>query len=147
MCISAASISPAHSIPRADDTGSCSEDVAAAFQILEEEDEEENLDLDAENVEDYTFVVKFAMVTENIPMSLHQAINGPDAKHWILAAQAKFTQLERLKTWDIVEAPMGADIIRNHCVLMIKCDTFNEINKYKVRLGLDSLPTAGLGYI
>jgi hypothetical protein len=114
------------------------EDVAAMFQMLEEEEPDDpELDLEAEDEEDHTFVVEFAMVTESVPMSLRQAITGPDAKHWMPAAQAEFTQLEKLNTWDIVEAPMGANIIRNHYVLTIKRDAFNQINKYKVRLVAD----------
>jgi hypothetical protein len=111
------------------------EDVAALFEILEEEpDDDSDLQLDVDVTAFCSQVVEFAMVTESVPMSLREAIKGPDAKHWEPAAQAEFTQLEKLDTWDIVEAPPGASIIRCHYVLTLKRDAFNAIQKYKVRL-------------
>ncbi|KAF7334060.1 Retrovirus-related Pol polyprotein from transposon TNT 1-94 [Mycena venus] len=114
---------------------STTEDTAAMFEFLEDEDESESeLDLEDDVVEDRTIVVEFAMVTENVPLTLRQAITGPDADRWKAAARSEFSQLDKLNTWDIVEAPVGAKVIRNHCVLVIKKDAYNQINKYKVRL-------------
>ncbi|KAF7367236.1 Retrovirus-related Pol polyprotein from transposon TNT 1-94 [Mycena sanguinolenta] len=98
------------------DADSSTEDIAACFQILEEEeDDDSDLYLEEEDTEDCT-------------------TQRPRSQTWSDAARAEFAQLDKMNTWDIVEAPIGTTVIRSHCVLAIKRDAQNKISRYKVRL-------------
>ncbi|KAJ6622343.1 hypothetical protein B0H10DRAFT_2214475 [Mycena sp. CBHHK59/15] len=64
----------------------------------EEVDNNSDLVFEADEMLCYSQVVEFALVTESVKMSLREAINGTDAKHWTPAAQAKFTEIKKLNT-------------------------------------------------
>src|ERR1700724_3656826 len=65
---------------------------------------------------------------------IDQAINRPESNQWTEAIEAELTQIEKLGTWDVVEAPPGANIIDSRFVLCRKRDAQGNISRYKARL-------------
>jgi hypothetical protein len=72
-------------------------------------------------------------ITEDQP-HIDEAIKGPESDQWKEAIEAELTQIEKLGTWDIVEAPLGANIIDSRFVLRRKRDAQGNISRYKARL-------------
>jgi hypothetical protein len=58
--------------------------------------------------------------------TLKEALNKPDTKEWQEAVDYKINQLEKLKTWEIVDTPQGANVIPCHFVLATKCGPDGE---------------------
>ena len=48
---------------------------------------------------------------------INEAIKGPEANQWKEAIEAELTQIEKLGTWKVVEAPPDANIIDSHFIL------------------------------
>ena len=72
--------------------------------------------------------------TEGEPRSLKEALSGEEASKWRAAVQAKLEQIEKLGTWDIVEAPADANIVSSKFVFRLKRDEHGNITKYKACL-------------
>lgn len=72
--------------------------------------------------------------TEGEPKSLKEALGGDEASKWRAAVQAELEQIEKLGTWDIVEAPADANIVSSKFVFRLKRDEHGNITKYKARL-------------
>ena len=72
--------------------------------------------------------------TEGEPRSLKEALGGEEASKWRAAVQAELEQIEKLDTWDIVEAPADANIVSSKFVFRLKRDEHGNITKYKARL-------------
>jgi len=66
-------------------------------------------------------------ITEDQP-HINKAINEPEA------IEAELAQIEKLGTWDIVEAPPDANIIDSRFILHRKRDAQGNISRYKARL-------------
>ena len=65
---------------------------------------------------------------------IDQVINGPESDHWKEAIEAKLAQIKKLGTWEIVEAPPGANIIDSHFVLHRKYNAQGNVSRYKAHL-------------
>lgn len=60
------------------------------------------------------------------------AINGPDHKEWLAARDRKMKMIEDMKTYELVFAPPGANIIDTHNICKKKCDETGTVTQYKV---------------
>ncbi len=62
------------------------------------------------------------------------AINGPESNDWKSTIEAKLTEIEKLGTWEFIEAPNDANIIPCCWVLCHKRNAQSHISHYKARL-------------
>ena len=65
---------------------------------------------------------------------IDQAIKGPELDQWKEAIESKLTQIEKLDTWDVVEAPPDTNIINSCFVLHRKCNTKGNVSRFKACL-------------
>ena len=72
-------------------------------------------------------------ITEDQP-HIDQAIKGPESDQWKEAIESELTQIEKLDTWDVVEAPPDANIIDSRFVLRRKRDAEGNVSRFKARL-------------
>ena len=69
------------------------------------------------------------------PQTLKEALNRTDkVLKWHAAVQAELDQIERLGTWEIMEAPTDANVVLSKYVFRYKHDEHGHIAKYKARL-------------
>jgi len=66
--------------------------------------------------------------------TIDDAIKGPEAEEWKRAIEEELTQIEKLGTWEIVDAPLDANIIDSRFVLHRKHDAQGNISQYKACL-------------
>jgi hypothetical protein len=66
--------------------------------------------------------------------SLKEALGGGERKEWIEAMEAKLSQIEKLHTWDLIDAPHGTNVIPSRYVFRRKRDADGNIARYKARL-------------
>ena len=72
-------------------------------------------------------------ITEDHPL-IKSAINGSELDDWKRAIKEELTQIEKLGTWEFIEAPDDANIIPCCWVLRRKCDAQGQVSHYKARL-------------
>src|SRR6202020_2043043 len=59
----------------------------------------------------YQDAIEYAMLAGDVePDTVEEALRGSEAKEWTKAIEAELSQIEKLHTWDIVEAPPDANI-------------------------------------
>ena len=76
-------------------------------------------------------------VPPDTPLTYHEAISGPDAKHWLKAIEDELACLRRRGTWKAVSVaslPRGAKCIKTKWVFKVKRDAEGRITRYKARL-------------
>jgi hypothetical protein len=61
------------------------------------------------------------------PRTVWEALASPDKEGWRLAIEDELNQIEKLRTWDIVEAPKGANIVKSGFIFKCKRDEDNFI--------------------
>jgi len=66
--------------------------------------------------------------------NIENAINRPESDDWKCAINKELAQIEKLHTWEFVEAPDNANIIPCCWVLLRKHNTQGKIAHYKARL-------------
>ena len=71
---------------------------------------------------------------EATPKSYKQAVTGPYAKKFIEAIDVEYKSLLDHETFDKVDRPINAKVIRTHHVFTIKRDENGKISKFKARL-------------
>ena len=76
------------------------------------------------------FATVGAMGTE--PVSIDEALRGPNAKEWQAALEYEINQLEKLGSWVIENLPPGQTAIPNSIVLKEKKGPDGEIEAYRV---------------
>jgi hypothetical protein len=69
-------------------------------------------------------------ISEDEP-SLREAMKGHERAEWTKAIEAELTQIERLHTWDLVEAPPDMNVILSRFVFRRKHDSNRKIECYK----------------
>ena len=72
-------------------------------------------------------------ITEDQP-HINEAIKGPEAIQWKEAIEAQLAQIKKLGIWEVIKAPLDANIIDSQFVLHCKCDTQGNISQYKACL-------------
>ena len=65
---------------------------------------------------------------------VENAINGPESGDWKHAINEELAQIEKLGTWELVEAPNDANVIPCRWVLCRKRNAQGKISRYKARL-------------
>ena len=81
------------------------------------------------------------------PTSLAKAKRRPDWLQWEHGIHEELAMLEKAGTWDLVEPPAGANIIRSKWVFRVKKDAVGNVIRHKVRLiaqGFSQVP--GINY-
>ena len=73
------------------------------------------------------------VMSEDEP-SLEEALEGDEAKQWISAMREEITQIEKVHTYDIVEAPPDANIVPCRWVFRRKRDGEGKVIRHKARL-------------
>jgi hypothetical protein len=69
---------------------------------------------------DKTTHLEWALAVAEPEPSLHQALNRPDTTEWQEVLDYEISQLEKLGTWELADAPKGANIIPCHFMLATK---------------------------
>jgi hypothetical protein len=103
---------------------------AVAIENLREASELDLLDEEAH--------IHLALAVAQPEPTLQQALNGPDGPEWQEALDYELSQLEKLGTWEIVDAPRGVNIIPCHFVLATKRGPNGEKLKLRARLVANS---------
>jgi hypothetical protein len=70
--------------------------------------------------------IECALAATEPEPTLTQALNSPDAVEWQEVIDYEIGQLEKLQTWEVVNAPQGANVIPCHFVLAMKCGPDGE---------------------
>ena len=70
------------------------------------------------------------VITEN-QSHIDEVIKGPESHQWKEAIKEELIQIEKLHTWEIVEASPGTNIIGSQFILCCKCDVQGNISCYK----------------
>jgi hypothetical protein len=66
--------------------------------------------------------------------NVENAINGPESSDWKRAINEELAQIEKLRTWELVEAPDNANIVPCRWVLLHKRNAQGKIASYKAHL-------------
>jgi hypothetical protein len=76
-----------------------------------------------------------ALFAGNEPNTLNEALGRvAESRVWLDATEAELAQIEKLDTWDIVEAPTDANVVQSRYVFRYKRDAAGTVVKHKVRL-------------
>jgi len=78
--------------------------------------------------------VELNLVQVKEPQSLEEALSSSQSENWMQAVEEDLSNLERLKTWKIVELPVGKDCIDSRWIFKVKRDVNGQIARYKARL-------------
>ena len=77
--------------------------------------------------------VLMALLTKD-PKSVKEALSGPNAAEWRSAMQNEIDQLIENGTWELVDIPIGTNIVSHRWVFRVKFDSEGEIEKFNARL-------------
>lgn len=66
--------------------------------------------------------------------TMKEALGGDERKEWIEAIETELSQIEKLHTWDLIDAPHGTNVIPCRYVFRRKRDADGNIACYKARL-------------
>ena len=80
------------------------------------------------------FSCDFAYSTKECPSTFQEAMKSSDANLWRKATDSEFESLMSNGTWDLVERPIGANVINSMWVFRIKYRPDGSVEKYKARL-------------
>lgn len=84
--------------------------------------------------QDYvTYFCGDAVDIENVPMSVTEALSGPDSEQWKAAMNDEMESFQENEAWDLVEAPVGATIVQCKWIFKKKCDHESRVS-YRARL-------------
>ena len=112
---------------------------APGIQLLAEEeaDNEESEDWATSTsgyIEEYVFAAEVAGSEALEPQSLKEAKARPDWPLWEKAIEEELEVLRAAGTWELVNAPEGANIVGSKWVFRAKKDAAGNVVRYKARL-------------
>ena len=108
---------------------------AAALIDDDETSESERVDTSLDDLEWPHEWDEYAMFAGNKPNTLNKALGRTNKSHdWFNATEAELTQIEKLNTWDIVDAPKDANVVKSRYVFRYKRDAAGNVIKYKAQL-------------
>jgi hypothetical protein len=85
--------------------------------------------------EEFAGVIEWVLATiHGEPETLEEALRSDESHNWSAAVENELDQIEKLNTWEIVEAPPDANILKNRYVFRLKRDQTGEVAKHKARL-------------
>ncbi|KAJ2911698.1 hypothetical protein MD484_g8716, partial [Candolleomyces efflorescens] len=70
----------------------------------------------------------------NLPLTLAEALSGPDGEHWRHALEEELQSLTDNDVFDVVEIPAGIKPISSKPVLRIKTDSTGKVERFKIRI-------------
>jgi hypothetical protein len=91
----------------------------------------------SETLEDFTgmdFAMAATLYSVKDPANVEQARQQNDWPEWDESIQRELKHHEELGTWDVVDPPPGANIIRSRLILRYKLDKDGQIQTRKARL-------------
>jgi len=68
------------------------------------------------------------------PSTFQEAVSGTNASLWMTAMQEKVEALHKNKIWSLVELPKGRKAIGCKWVYKIKCDSNDQVERYRAKL-------------
>ncbi|KAE9283969.1 hypothetical protein PR003_g26983 [Phytophthora rubi] len=68
------------------------------------------------------------------PTSTDAALNAPDADKWVEALYNEFGELIRNNTWELVERPKGAKVLKSKWVFVRKRSARGEVVRHRARI-------------
>lgn len=68
------------------------------------------------------------------PVTYEQATRSAEATQWQAAMEAEYQSLLANETWDLVEAPPGANVVGSRWLYKAKLDQSGNVGRYKARL-------------
>ncbi|KAI0992481.1 hypothetical protein K3495_g15704, partial [Podosphaera aphanis] len=71
---------------------------------------------------------------DKLPNTIQEAREHLDCKNWMEAAEKELETLKEKRTWELVDPPVGANVIGNRWVFTKKYDENGNLFKYKARL-------------
>lgn len=91
---------------------------------------------DGDETEWFSTAIEFALaVAGDEPQTVDEALGRADeAPQWLEAIETELSQIEKLKTWDIVEAPPGTNIVKCRYTFRYKRDAEGKIARYRACL-------------
>ena len=72
-------------------------------------------------------------ISDDEPL-IEDIIDGDESAHWKKGMEEEINQIEKLGTWELVEAPPNANIIPSRWTLHHKRNARGEIARYRVRV-------------
>ena len=106
----------------------------SAFVIEDESLEPGGVELDLNETEWFRQQMIAAVANSEDEPTLKEALGGGERKEWIEAIEAELNQIEKLHTWDLIDAPHGTNVIPSRYVFRRKRDADGNIARYKARL-------------
>jgi hypothetical protein len=110
--------------------------------------------------DEHAYVLSSSDPTVKVPLTLAEALSGPDAEHWWGALNAELNSLAENEVYEVVKIPEGIKPISSKPVLKIKTDASGNIERFKIRIvargysqkpGIDYqetfAPVAGIGSV
>jgi hypothetical protein len=114
------------------------EQAETAFVVDDDEfGEPGGVGMDEDGGEWLSYTYEFTLAAEggdSTPMTVGDTLASPKAEAWSAAIEAELDGIEKHETWEIVEAPPGANIIKCRYVFKVKRDAVSAIAKYKAQL-------------
>jgi hypothetical protein len=92
------------------------------------------VEVDINEAEWFNEAMESAMIASEDEPSMEEALKGDERLPWSDAIEAELFQIEKLRTWDLVVPPPGANIIPSRYVFRRKRDDEGRIVRYKARL-------------
>ena len=89
---------------------------------------DEYADIMSENVRHSAYVANLE------PVTIEEALSGPNKEDWKKALDDEITALQKRKTWDYVKLPEGRTTIGCRWVLKTKYKADGSVERYKARL-------------
>jgi hypothetical protein len=94
-----------------------SEIVEGAFMVEDNESlEPGGVEVDINEAEWFHEAMELAMIASEDEPSMEEALKGDERLSWSDAIKAELFQIEKLRTWDLVVPPPGANIIPSRYV-------------------------------
>jgi Reverse transcriptase (RNA-dependent DNA polymerase) len=94
----------------------------------------ENLDNDLDDFYELPPNIALTGHYDTDPKTIDEALHGPNTKEWQEALEYKISQLEKLRTWEVVDLPKGETAIPWSKITRVKQGPNGEVQSYRVRI-------------
>ena len=96
--------------------------------------QEEDLPMAADFLEEYAMAAEISEAEALEPRTLAEAKSRPDWPLWEKAIAEELELLRKAGTWEVVDAPLNANIVGSKWVFRAKKDAAGNVVRYKARL-------------
>ena len=105
-----------------------------AAPVSHHEDEKGKFGLAADFIDESCMIAEMRESEALEPRNLKEARSGPDWLLWEKAIKEELAVLKEARTWELVDAPLGANIVGSKWVFRAKKDAAGKVVRYKARL-------------